>query len=128
MRDKPPALLEAGRIRSGEIASPRGLMCGTFRLRGPKHLLHVISSGFAVTEVSAGWEHVSVSAQHACPSWADMCWVKNLFWSEEELVVQFHPPRSEYVNNHPNCLHLWSRADGSIPLPPSILVGLKERP
>ena len=55
-----------------------------------------------------------------------MCFVKDLFWDETETVIQFHPPRSEYVNNHNFCLHLWRHKEGHR-LPPSILVGLKSR-
>jgi hypothetical protein len=68
------------------------------------------------------WEHVSVSLPNRCPTWAEMCFVKNLFWEDHECVVQFHPPRSEYVNLHPFCLHLWRHRDG-FPTPPSHLVG-----
>ena len=53
--------------------------------------------------------------------------VKDLFWNETECVVQYHPPKADYVNNHPHCLHLWGRADGNIPRPPAILVGVKDR-
>lgn len=74
-----------------------------------------------------GWEHVSVSIPEStkCPSWDEMCLVKNLFWDEDETVVQFHPPKSEYVNNHVGCLHLWRWIEGTIPIPPSNLVGIK---
>ena len=77
-----------------------------------------------------GWEHVSVSIQDSdrCPSWPEMCIVKSLFWDDEEAVMQLHPPKSDYVNNHPGCLHLWRPVHdsiGDIPLPPSILVGVK---
>jgi hypothetical protein len=50
-----------------------------------------------------------------------MRFVKDLLWAEEECVVQFHPPRSQYINNNPFMLHLWCRVDG-FPLPPSILL------
>jgi hypothetical protein len=73
-------------------------------------------------EFSNGWEHVSVSGWR-CPNWEEMCYVKDLFWYEEELVVQFHPPKSRYINCHPTCLHLWARKD--VPQPPSDLVGPK---
>ncbi len=75
-----------------------------------------------------GWEHVSVSlpeCRDKCPSWREMCAVKDLFWSEDESVIQFHPPASEYVNFHPGCLHLWRYTAAPFPLPPSILVGPK---
>jgi hypothetical protein len=73
-----------------------------------------------------GWEHVSVSRQDRCPTWNEMCQVKALFWGEEDCVIQYHPPRSEYVNNHPNCLHLWRPIGIELPLPDALLVGIKK--
>ena len=72
-----------------------------------------------------GWEHVSVSLQNRCPNWKEMCFIKDLFWDEEDTVIQYHPPKSQYVNNHSYCLHLWKPIKEKIPLPPNILVGLK---
>lgn len=75
-----------------------------------------------------GWEHVSVSLAERpdrCPSWDEMCLVKSLFWNENEAIVQFHPPKSEYVNAHAGCLHLWKCVSQQFPMPPSILVGQK---
>jgi hypothetical protein len=74
-----------------------------------------------------GWEHVSVSVDGRVPNWQEMCFVKNLFWSDEECVVQFHPPKSEYVNLHPYCLHLWKPLERDVLLPPSLLVGPLKR-
>lgn len=78
-----------------------------------------------------GWEHVSVSLPDhpiTCPRWELMCAVKEMFWGEEATVVQFHPPKSDYVNNHPGCLHLWRPLETSLPLPPSFMVGFKDTP
>lgn len=75
-----------------------------------------------------GWEHVSVSTHKRCPTWEEMCFIKDLFWGEEDLVMQLHPPKSEYVNNHPYCLHLWRKAGTNdyCEKPPSIMVGYRE--
>ena len=70
-----------------------------------------------------GWEHVSVSLARRCPTWEEMCMVKDIFWGEEECVVQFHPPRSEYVNRHPYCLHLWKKIGEEYETPPKEYVG-----
>jgi hypothetical protein len=71
------------------------------------------------------WQHISVSRGDRCPTWEDMCKVKDLFFDPEEVVVQFHPRKSEYVNLAKNCLHLWRLNDGrEFPTPPSILVGI----
>lgn len=78
------------------------------------------------------WNHVSISVTNKrglrlgrCPTWEQMSHVKDLFWEPEETVVQLHPPKSEHVNFHPHCLHLWKPVGVEIPLPPSILVGPK---
>ena len=80
---------------------------------------------FAIASDQWGWEHVSVSRRDRCPTWDEMCQVKALFWDGDDCVIQYHPPESEYVNNHPNCLHLWRKVDAAFPLPPSIMVGIK---
>ena len=54
-----------------------------------------------------------------------MAAIKDVFWGEEETCMQLHPPKSQYVNNHPYCLHIWKPINETIPTPPSILVGLK---
>jgi len=59
------------------------------------------------------------------PSWEDMCRVKDMFFHDDEVAVQYHPAKSEYVNNMPNCLHLWRPLDAQLPTPPSIMVGVK---
>ncbi len=68
------------------------------------------------------WEHVSVSLSHRCPNWKEMCFIKNLFWDDEDIIIQYHPPKSQYVNNYPHCLHLWKPKKEKISLPPTILV------
>ena len=57
---------------------------------------------------------------------SEMCQIKALFWDEDDCVIQYHPQSSEHVNNHPNCLHLWRPIGVSLPMPPSIMVGLKD--
>ena len=70
-----------------------------------------------------GWEHISVSRKDRCPTWNEMCQVKDLFWDEDDCVVQYHPPKSDYVNLHPYCLHLWRPIRVEMPRPPKWMVG-----
>jgi hypothetical protein len=119
MRNVLPEKIEGGRIE-GETSWG---CYGAFRIQGPcGEALTIVASGADYPE-SEGWEHVSVSTRRRCPNWQEMCFVKDLFWDAETLVVQFHPPKSEWVNNHSFCLHLWSK--GGFPRPPAILVGVK---
>lgn len=77
-------------------------------------------SFFVIASSGGGWEHVSVHPknQKRCPTWEEMCAVKDMFFEPEEAVMQLHPAHSEYVNNHPYCLHLWRPLEREIPLPP----------
>ena len=93
--------------------------CGYFVVPLPHaQTLRVIASS------EGEWEHVSVSRKDRCPTWDEMCKIKALFWDEEDCVVQYHPPKSDYVNNHPFCLHLFRPTTVEMPRPPSIMVGL----
>ena len=69
-----------------------------------------------------GWEHASVVAQGRCPTWPELCFVKDFFWQPNECVIQYHPPKTSYVNVHDYCLHLWRPRREAIPMPPKILV------
>jgi hypothetical protein len=70
-----------------------------------------------------GWEHVSVSFHDRCPTCEEMHKVKQLFWDDDDCVVQYHPPQSDYVSHHPFCLHLWRPIGVDLPRPPSWMVG-----
>lgn len=121
------------RMRSGPLASDDSFgRNGAFYMRrGKTDFIAICSDGSESPEGLARWEHVSIRARgldgtdRLC-TWGEMCWAKGMFWSDEECVVQFHPPASEYVNNHRFVLHLWKPVEVAMPMPPSILVGIKE--
>lgn len=75
-----------------------------------------------VWSIVGDWEHVSVSYPRRCPTWDEMCKVKDLFFDKDETVVQFHPKKGEYVNLHPYCLHLWRKQGSEFELPAQRLV------
>lgn len=85
-------------------------------------------SGSVICTNTGGWEHVSVSPfkKHVMPTWDDMCAIKDVFWNDDEAVIEVHPPKAEYVNNLSNCLHLWRCYFKDMVLPPSFMVGLKK--
>lgn len=115
-------ILNQARVKTGVFATPEeagfnGYFC-------------IIINGLKVKIIASdsyGWEHVSVSIHGSdfTPSWSIMCKVKELFWEDDQWVVQFHPAKSEHVNNHPGCLHMWRPKDQNLPTPPSVLVGIK---
>jgi hypothetical protein len=120
---------EHARVLGGEHAG----QCGAFVLPSPEPgwELYIIADdgthGDVVPE-SRDWEHVSVHAardkrqRKRTPTWKEMCFVKSVFWDPEDVVAQFHPPASEYVNVHPHVLHLWRHRVLPFPRPVPELV------
>jgi hypothetical protein len=110
------------RIKTGllgttnEAGNNGAFLVRSLKLKNP---LHVIASD------EEGWEHVSVSRPDRCPSWEEMSFIKDLFWDDEDFVVQMHPPKVDYVNYHQYCLHLWRKAGTNeyCERPPSSFVG-----
>lgn len=97
-------------------------------------LIHLSNGRDAYIIASEGneeikWEHVSVHIhdgnRNFTPRWDEMCRIKDIFWDDEDVVMQLHPKKSEYINQHPNTLHLWRPTDREIPTPRSIAVGFK---
>lgn len=84
-------------------------------------------SFFVVATNSGGWDHISVSPcskkRKTCPTWDEMCAIKDMFFEPEEECIQYHPKHSEYVNLYPYCLHIWRPNDGrEILMPPTSFV------
>lgn len=114
--------LEKFRVRNGERGTLTGEPFGMFLIPGPfgRELKVIASDGDE--NIGVAWEHVSVSLPSRCPNWPEMCYVKSLFWDEEETVMQLHPPKSRWINTHNFCLHMWKPLTKEIPLPPEIAV------
>lgn len=113
---------EMYRVRQGKFRSSTGELSGMFNVpnKDGKRMKVLVSDGDGWLDLMPPpiFEHVSVSLESRCPTWDEMCLVKDLFWEPEELVVQYHPPKSVYVNFHPFVLHLWKPIGVIIPLPP----------
>jgi hypothetical protein len=113
--------VERGRWTEGPMATPRGSRDGMFSLRTNDGQEVRVMASQGGDEVP--WEHVSVSTKTRCPTWKEMCWIKDLFFEDEEVVIQYHPRKSDYVNLHPFCLHLWRPLATELPTPPPMAAG-----
>lgn len=65
-------------------------------------------------EDGKNWVHLSVSRKKSYPTWEEFVQVKELFLGRESKAIQVLPPRSEWVNDHPYCLHLWQCLDENL--------------
>lgn len=122
MRRNPIPTVERGRITRGPYGTPPRSGCtGAYRTNLPSGApAQIIASD------GGGWEHVSIlllTIPPRLPTWDDMCHVKDAFWKADEAVVQYHPPRADYVNTQPFTLHLWRPINEHLPTPPTWMVG-----
>jgi hypothetical protein len=58
------------------------------------------------------WLHVSVSRKMQLPDYQDLCQVKKAFVGKRAKALMVFAPEDEHINDHPYCLHLFSRLDG----------------
>ena len=117
MRKKFPEKLNKYRVVKGTFASDDSFeFNGAFLIPYGREVLRIIISD------QLGWDHVSVSCIDRTPIWAEMCFAKDLFFDEEEIVVQYHPAKKEYVNDHPYVLHLWRPHHQGYPMPSAFMV------
>lgn len=101
---------------------------GAFLVESPESgwSLLLILSDQPLAPGETAWEHVSVHVadrkRMRTPTWKEMCYVKEVCWDPEDVVMQLHPARSVYVNLHPHTLHLWRPVGVAIPMPPQEMV------
>lgn len=58
------------------------------------------------------WLHVSVSRTNRLPSHSDLKYVKRHWIGEDKQAIQIFPKKTEHINIHPFCLHLFHCLDG----------------
>ena len=122
---------EVYRLKTGPMASHSGYGCNGFFV-----IPHYRIAGYEIRcMVSDGnlWDHVSVTiakkneSATRCPTWEEMCWVKDQFWNKNEVVIQYHPAEKDYVSQHHFCLHLWRCQNIIIPTPDPLMVGINKK-
>ena len=95
---------------------------GVFWVPYKHRFKRIVTQLAVIASDTKNWEHVSVSLPNRVPIYAHMRYVKNLFWDENDIVMELHVPLANHINIHPYCLHLWRPTNQTIPLPPMELV------
>lgn len=74
-----------------------------------------------------GWDHVSAhiisvesGALNRTPNNEEMQFLRNLFFEDEEVVLEFHPAKKDYINNHSYVLHMWRSTDNIFSFPKQV--------
>ena len=81
---------------------------GGLYIRRQRQQSVIISGGYRGDEQ---WVHVSTAMPSRLPTWEEFSEVKRVFMGPDLTAIQVFPPQAEYVNVHPNCLHLYARMD-----------------
>jgi hypothetical protein len=117
MKSKPSRAIERFRIIKGAMASTELYgNNGAFMIKYKSRTYKVVISD------QLGWDHVSVSLPNRIPTWKEMCIIKDIFFEDTEIVVQYHPAKENYINDSEYVLHMWRCQDKPMPMPPLMFV------
>lgn len=64
-----------------------------------------------IVAVEEGRWHISVAHPSRYPTWDEIKEVRYRFVPDDVTMAMLLPPRSQYVNKHPNCFHLHETRD-----------------
>lgn len=123
---------EQYRVRSGAMASSKQEgNNGMFVVPHPKikhATMFCIACDLPSEPGGQAWEHISTSVKspkmifNRCPNWDEMKFVKEMFWDDEDVCIQYHPKQSEYINTHEFVLHIWRPVGIELPRPEKDMV------
>lgn len=60
-----------------------------------------------LVSVDAGFWHLSISTPNAQPSYKEIKEARYRYLPDDVVMAQIFPPKSEFVNLHEYCHHLW---------------------
>ena len=72
--------------------------------------------------VAVGNTSVSPEKSKQTPRWEEMCKIKELFFEDDETVIQYIVAKKDNINVKENCLHLWKPTNQTVPMPPKCFV------
>lgn len=117
----PPVKIKEVKMKDLQSINLAGNGLGNFLLK-----MHNVSEKeryefeFPLTEIAYGecsainfndeeWEHIMLNLEehNRCASYEEMSVLKETFWEENEIAIQVHPKKSEYINLRQYALHLW---------------------
>jgi hypothetical protein len=101
----------------------QGLDGAAYRVQNGRFAGLKVIVSVAIEGDGKAWLHVSCSRRDRLPSWEDLKFVKETFIGESNYAYQIFPPKSQYVNIHPYCLHLYHCLEEA-PLPEFSFLGL----
>lgn len=61
----------------------------------------------AIVSIDGGLHHVSISHKGRLPNYKEIKEARYQLCPNDVTMAQIFPPKEEFVNLHPNCLHLW---------------------
>jgi hypothetical protein len=69
--------------------------------------IHIMGSCLVVTSIDGDKWHLSISCVDRLPTYEELKKARYKYTPNRLSMAQIFPPREEFVNLHPYCLHLW---------------------
>lgn len=69
--------------------------------------IYTLGSCRIIVTIDAGKWHLSISHPNRLPNYNELKEARYKFLPDNIYAAQIFPPKSEFINLHPNCLHLW---------------------
>lgn len=73
-------------------------------------LIPAVSATATITAIDFkddDFEHVLLNPKNRLPTYEEMANLKDIFWNQNEVTIQVHPSKSDYINIENYTLHLW---------------------
>jgi hypothetical protein len=73
----------------------------------PTGVFDYINGTRVIVSQDAGYWHMSISHPNRYPTFDEIRDARYEFMPDNIVAAMLYPPKSEYINVHPNCFHLW---------------------
>lgn len=83
---------------------------GIYSSQRSEYLIPTITAKATISAINFkddDFEHVMLNPKHRLPTYEEMVSLKDIFWEQNEVAMQVHPAKSQYVNIEKYTLHLW---------------------
>lgn len=79
-----------------------------FKIQKCKHKGIKVIATAAIEKDLCLWLHVSFACNNKMPDYSDISFIKQQFFGDDLKAIMVFPKRTEHINLHQYCLHLWA--------------------
>lgn len=88
---------------------------GRIEFMGDNAQQYLVGGCSVIHSIDNGLHHISLSNKHRLPTYEEMKTARYRICPDVKYMAQIFPPESEFINVHPNCLHLYELEQKELP-------------